>query len=473
MAVRGFTGFFGRFLGRTVSEGAAFALGTALGPAMAPPLEELRQEIWALYPNRIPNVGALADGAVKGEIDNTKALEWARAQGYGPEVFGALRNIADNGPGVGRAYEMWRRNLLTDDGFRKAIRREGIEAEWITPLLGLKRELLTPSQLANAVVQGFRDFGEAAADAELQGVNRTDFQTMVDTTGNPPGPETLLDWRRRGIIDDAALDQGIREGFTKTKYIDEYREALRRILSPAEYAGLAIRGWITEPEMIAGGALSGISADDMRLMYLNRGRPATTRQIHIGWARGGRAPSLGNTEEEVFRKAVAQSNVRTEYADLLWSQRYTYPSVFVIRALAQDGTFSPELVEQLLVESGWRPEWAELVAAKWSTVTGGASEKWADRARSKLFTVAHDEYLDESIQEAAVRETLTAIGVPEAEQDTILSVWNRERQINRLELTPAQVKKAYTKGRYTKAFAVAELVERGMTDEDANTFLET
>lgn len=473
MAVRGFTGFFGRFLGRTVSEGAAFALGTALGPAMAPPLEELRQQVWALYPNRIPNVGAIADGAVRGEINRAKALEWAQAQGYGQEVFDALRSIADNGPGIGRAYELWRRGLLDDTGFRRAVKREGIEDEWITPLLGLKRELLTPSQLANAVVQGFRELDSAAADAELQGVNRADFQTMVDTTGNPPGPQTLLEWRRRGIIDDAALDQGIREGFTKTKYIDEYHEALRRILSPAEYAGLAIRGWITEAEMIDGGALSGISADDMRLMYLNRGRPATTRQIHIGWARGGRAPSLGTTEEEVFRKAVAQSNVRTEYADLLWAQRYTYPSVFVIRALAQDGTFSPELVSSLLVESGWKPEWAELVSSKWAATTGGTSEKWADRARSKLFTVAHDEYLDESLDEAGARATLAAIGVPDTEQDTIVGVWNRERAINRLELTPAQVKKAYTKGRYTKALAVAELVERGMVEADADTFLET
>jgi hypothetical protein len=473
MAAGRFTGFFGRFLGRTVSEGAAFALGTALGPAMAPPLEELRQQVWALYPNRLIGVGQLAEGVVQGEITAAKAREWAKAHGYNAEQFAALRNITDNGPGIGRAYELWRRGLLDDSGFRKAVKREGIEDEWVTPLLGLKRELLTPAQLANAVVQGFRDLDTAAADAGRQGINRADFETMVNTTGLPPGPETLLEWRRRGIIDDAALDQGIREGHTKTKYIDEYHAALRRILSPAEYAGLALRGWITEQEMVDGGALSGMNAGDMHLLYLNRGRPATTRQIHIGWARGGRAPELGQSEEEVFRAAVRQSNIRTEYADLLWAQRFTYPSVFVVRALAQDGTFDPQLVESLLVESGWKPEWAKLVAEKWASAGGGGTEKWADRARSKLFTVTHDEYQDESIDETRAREMLDVVGVAPAEQDAILAVWKAEATINRLELTPAQVKKAYTKGKYTRQVALTELAERGMIPVDAETFLDT
>jgi hypothetical protein len=196
------------------------------------------------------------------------------------------------------------------------------------------------------------------------------------------------------------------------------------------------------------------------------------RQVHIGYARGAKLPGAAN-EREAIEMAVRQSNIRTEYTDLLYAQRYTYPSAFVLRALAQDGTFDREQTERILIESGWRPDLAALAAERWTDGGQEARTKWADRARSRLFTVAHNEYLDGSIDEATARAMLSRLGVGEAEQAAIIDLWNAEQEISRLELTPAQIKKAYKAGRYSYEVAVAELVERQMSPEDADTFLTT
>src|SRR5262249_11517321 len=142
-------------------------------------------------------------------------------------------------------------------------KREAIEDEWIGPLADLLRVLLTPAELANAVVQGHRTFDSALADAELQGYTQADFQTMVDNTGLPPGPETLLDWWRRGIIDEGELAQGIREGHTKVKYIPFYEAARTRVLGATEWATARLRGHATAAESYAGGALTGHTQEQM------------------------------------------------------------------------------------------------------------------------------------------------------------------------------------------------------------------
>ncbi len=448
-------------------------VGSAVGTVLEPRLRALANEAWTRFQSMPPDAVLLAQGVAQGQIANADAQKWAAQSGFDKTAFAALVAVHDTGPGVAQAFELWRRGRINEAGFRRAAEREGLEQEWIDALVPLKRRLLSPAELANAVVQGFRDFNSAADDAGLQGISRADFQTMVDVTGLPPGPETLQDWVRRGIITEAELAQGIREGHTKTKYIDEYIASLRRVLSAPEYAGLHLRGWITQQEMYAGGALTGYGREEMDLLYRNRGRPATTRQVHIGYARGGKLPGARN-EREAFEKAVAQSNIRTEYTDLLWASRYTYPSAFVIRALVQDGTFNRDQGEQILIESGWPPQYAKLAADSWAGASAaGPSTKWADRARSSLFTALHADYVDGGADEVETRAGLGRVGATGAEQSAIIGLWEWERQNVRRDLTQAQILKLYKRSVWTREQALAALDDLGMTPGDAADLLET
>jgi len=105
--------------------------------------------------------------------------------------------------------------------------------------------------------------------------------------------------------------------------------------------------------------------------------------------------------------------------------------------------------------------------------TATTTAPWLNRARSRLYTVAHDEYLDGSIDATRVEALLDQIGAPQAQHTQIIAMWNAEQDVARLELTPAQIRSAFKRDLFDAATAVAELVERGMTTEDAKLFLKS
>lgn len=464
---------FSRFLGRTASEGAAFAFGAASGPVLAPAVEGLRQAAWSQHQNRAVAVAMLAEGVATGQIGHAEAVEQAKRTGYSETELDRMVRIFDTGPGVAEAFRLWRRGVLDGAGFRRALKREALEDEWIDALAATRDVLLSPSEAANAWQQGFMSEAESEAEAGRSGVPPARAQIQRELAGLPPGAMDGLTLLRRGLIDEATYRQIVREGHTKVKYTDALLGLRDHVIAATNAASLWLKGWLTEAEAKRIGALNGYDAEAMDLLYKDRGRPATVRQAHVGYARGGRLPGAAN-ELETLRRSVEESNIRSEWFDILYAQRFTYPSAFVLRALASDGTFSVAMTEQILTESGWKPEWAKLAAEKWGAGSGGATaQKWADRARTRLFTVTHNEYLDESIDAGTVRVKLTAIGIGDAEQTTVLELWDEEVAINRLELTPAQIRKAYKKALYTREVALAELDERGMTPEDAETFLDS
>jgi hypothetical protein len=451
------------------------AVGTGVGAAAAgaitPVIQDVVNEAWETHPVKPPPAGLLATGVAQGQISESGARAWAKQTGFDSDQFDAMIAIADTGPGIPRAFEMWHRGIISEADFRVACKREALEERWTDGLVALHDVILSPAEAAAAWQQGYMSETEASDEAELAGVTPERSQIQRNLAGLPPGPETGLAMLRRGITDDDGFTQMIVEGNTKRKYADEYLELRWNLLTASQWATAWLKGHATEAEAKAGGAAVGYDADAMDLLYLNQGRPATTRQIHIGYARGAELPGVAN-EEEAIRTAVRQSNIRTEYADLLVAQRYTYPSAFVLRALAADGTFSQQETETILVESGWRPEWAQAAAAKWSgageTGTGG---KWADRARGRLFTSTHDEYLEFSIAEAQARANLARIGAAGGEVDTIITLWNVERATDRRRFTAAQVRAVWKKGNMTEPEALDYLDALGYSAEDGRDWL--
>jgi len=476
----------GRFFGRTVSEGAAYALGVATAPVLAPAVREIQNTVNAAYPIVPPDVGTLAAGVATGQVDETQARAWAAQRGFGEAQFSALVAISDVGPGIGQLYSGWRRGELTTGEFNRGLDRLSIEPEWWPALRSLKEVRLSPEDVANAVQQGFipeagllpgASSGSppftiptetvpigAVSEAAAAGLDRDRLQVLAQLSGNPPGPMELLDMWNRGIVTEESVDHGIREGRTKTKWAPAIKELRHFLMSPAEVAGLRLRGWIDAAESYRLGALRGASPETMDGLFLNRGRPMTPLQM---W----RAIRRGDATKADFDRAVKQSDIRPEYTKWEWAIRFTYPSLFQLNRLVTSGAFTVARGRQILMYQGWEETDVDAMVSWWESQGGASGTKWADRARSRLFTVAHNEYLDGSIDDAQAHELLARVGATAGEQTTIVELWTAELGISRLELTPSQIKKAYKKALYTFEFATSELIERGMTAEDANTFL--
>ena len=136
----------------------AIAVGTGVGGAVsgaiAPVVQQLQNDAWTQYAVRPVAAGLLAGGVAQGQVDYGAAAAWAKQQGFDAAQFDAMVAIADTGPGLGQAFRLWRRGLISDGGFRRAAKRLGIEEEWLDALGQTRQEPLDPVVLAAGIVRG-------------------------------------------------------------------------------------------------------------------------------------------------------------------------------------------------------------------------------------------------------------------------------------------------------------------------------
>jgi len=422
-----------RFFGRTASEGAAFALGLATGPVLYPAVREIEQEANKVYPTAAIDPGDAAE-IVAEDVDQ---LSWGEGEaalhGLTGDRFDLLVNAVLNAPGMGELFQARRRGLIDDATFRHGLRKARLETLWDSALEGLLDQLLSVADLANAVVQGHMDQNTATATAAKWGYSADDFNVLVENTGLPPGPALLLEWRRRGFITDDQLDQGIREGHTKTKYIPFFHDALAAQLSTAQITGLRVKGWITPEESYQLGAGHGFTSTQMDQMWEEAGRPATAHQIHIGYARGATVDGAAD-EEDAIRQSVQRSDVQTRYSDVIAAGRYTYPPFFAVRTLAQAGVLDEKQTEQILLFEGWEPTLAHQVAvffAKPADATATVDPR-VKTEQARFMTAAHKAAVKTGVSPDALEPYVAKVVTDADVRSAIFALWADEKAVDEL-----------------------------------------
>jgi hypothetical protein len=458
----------------------SFALGNAAAPAIRPFAQTLENDAWAAHTVAPPTIYTTAPMAARGKIDLAQVKTWGHQQGFDDGVIAALMTGSLAGPDLADLFELWRRGFIDQAGFERGLTNLGVMGSWWANLEQLKRVHLTPEQAANARQQQFISDAEQRAIASLYGIEPADADVQFELAGLPPGVETGLAMWRRGIIDQATFDRIVAEGHTKTKYTAALEQLRRQLLSPATAVRAHLKGHIDAATMHSRGADWGYSADDMDLWYQAEGRPATVHQIHVGYMRGASLPGASG-ERDAIDIAVAQSDIRPEYADLLYAGRDTYPSLFQLNRLVQANAVTPTIAGEWATKSGVNSEVVSTLETYWQGLAGGSTaDPHVSKADTQLWTTLHKAYLGGVATAAEVQQGFTLLGVPAASQQAVLERWTFEQGIERKRLTPAQVKKAYGEGvtnpatgvAWTRDEALAYLVELGMGTNDANTFLD-
>lgn len=469
-----------KFFGRTASEGAAFALGTAVGPALSPAVRELVNESWNVYPTRPLGVSDLANGVASGQIPRDWATDEARNSGFDGARFDHLVAVFDTGPGVAQAYGLWRRGLINEAAFRRALKRESLEPEWIEALAGARNVLLSPDTLANARQQGFVDVARQRAESAEQGITNDRADILFELSGNPPGPMEGLDMLRRGIITEAEYVQMVREGRIKTKYTDEFLALRTRLLNPGTLVELHLKGWIDAATYHNRMADHGYTAAESDDWYNASGRPAAPTQMATAVARGIDGPQGRPMDQAQFLEGIAQSNIHPRWGPMLWGVRHAYPPLFQISRLVQGGAIDVATAVDWAEKDRYAPEVVSALREYWNQPTAAATSGYTDKAKSQLWTTTHNSYIAFESNKTTAGAALARLGVPVAERADILALWDAERELRRKQLTPVQVKKAYLKAvrnqltgaPWTRDDALAALLERGYSTADANTFLD-
>jgi hypothetical protein len=469
----GITSFFDRYV-------LGYALGTAAGPSLEPFVQDLANAGWEanqVYP-------LAAGDAAEVVAEDVERRDWgaheAALHGVSGDRFDALVGAVLNAPGVPELFELWRRDEITDADFTHGLRKARMETRWDAPLKALKDRLLSLDQLANARQQGFVSVDRQHSEAALQGQDAERADIAFELSGLPLGVETMQSAANRGLADRATFDQAIREGHTKTKYTDLAWALRQPVLSAQTYRTLYLKGWISVAEMNAGGALHGYTPEQMNLLYLEAGRPAAPGQMATAAARGIDGPDGRPMDRAQFLKGIAESDIRPEWGPMLWETRFLYPPLFQLSRLVTAKAISADLAAEWATKDRYPPEVVDALHAYWSQGATATADPHVGKAQTQLWTRTHSSYLAGEITEDDARTALAAAGVAAGAVDDVLAVWNHERDLERKQLTPAQVKKAYTKGVtnaasgavWTRDDALAALIGRGYSPADANTFLE-
>lgn len=470
-------------------------VGTAAAAALEPAVELPRQAAWANNPNRLLDPPTLARLVAQGGLDLAAAQAEAARDGYAADKMHGLVYLAQSVPTEAMAMNLWRRGLISDQLWTHALVKSGVDPRYYPALNQLKlAEIIGVGDLAYAVVRGMVPapswvpvappahgdkvprFPQVNIDVEAEaaklGFDAQMFQIMVGRSGLSMAPVMAARAFFRNIIGPNDYLLAIAEGDLRTEWADAVREVSREILTAHNYAELELRGWITTAERLQLTAQHGMSAADSDLLFKVLGRPIPEHQVVTGEARGGSYGGPSNAIPAPFLKALQESNIRPEWYNLAYANRYTYPSAFVLRSLATAGDLTQAETHQILLEIGWRPDLAQLVSARWAASAGGATtaDKHVGKAQTQLWNTAHRVYVAGDADTAEATAALQAAGVTDTAG--VLAVWDHERQLARKELSAAQVKKAWAEGKMTRQAAVAELTTRGYTVADANTLLD-
>lgn len=531
-------GMIARFFGRTASEGAAFAFGVASAPVLAPAVETLRQEAWSKYESRALDAAEAALLVAEGlwTADDGKAE--ASRHGVNSDRFAAMVEAAQTAPDAATLRVLWRRGAIDTAAFEHGLRKARLEDRWTGPLESLKTDRLDPAVIAVAIQRGIiADPGilpvapptgtgkvpafpvfdiDAIGEAAAAGIDRERLSVMVGNVGLPASVQQAASAYFRGIIELDDYYRAVSEGNTRNEWRDAILEQARQILTATQYVDARLRGWIGDAAMYQGTAKHGMSRADTDLMFKTHGRPLSFRQVFIGLRRGGEYDGPVTDLDPAFLKALQQSSVRPEWYNLAWSQRYSYPSAFVLRALTQAGDITQADAHEILLFQGWEPTLAEKVARAWAA-GGGTAGKTLTKAelqaeyegsfiteteyrqaltdlgysgdelqleielgnarrvkkfRDAVVTKVQKAYVVREIDDGQARTDLASVAVTGEAADNILKLWAIERDVTTRTLTPAQIAKAYKRALITRPDALTRLDNLGYSATDAQLLLD-
>jgi len=456
-----------KFLGRTVGDAASYAAGQATSATLEPYLREVTNQAWIEHLSLPLDPDVAADIAAEDPAEVAAMRNEANKSGLNDPPFDLMTETKRTGPSIGELLQLLRRGKLTPAQWTKGLRKQKLNAEWDALIAELQHTKLAPEVIANAIVRGvlpapfpvpFEPAGTGGQvpaypqsppalvdDAASWGIDTDRLALLTAIGGRPMSPVDAAQATFRGLIDRVDYDRAIAEGDIRPEYGQAVFDHSRQIPSVTNYIEARVRNWLTtDAEMFAGTAKHGMSEDDARLMFLIHGRPLSWHQTFIGHRRHGVYDGPTDQIDADFLKSLQESNIRPEWYNLAWAQRFNYPAAFVLRSMTQAGDITAAEAEEILLFEGWEPTLAHKVAQRWAAGGAAASK---EASASELLTL----YESGHATEAQTRADLTALGFPAAEVAKKIDLVAARRVVSSIGTALTDLHGAFKKQDLTRA----------------------
>lgn len=486
-------GIVQKLTGNPVGEAAAFAGGLAIHPVLRPILQELTNLTWSEFRSLPVDAVRAAEGVAHGHIDLATGEKEASLTGVSTDRFAKLVEFSRVGPGIASAFELWRRDKIDDAGFELALTRAGLEATWITALKEIKLRVLDPSVIALGIVRSIlKDPGlmpvqldtsggvvpayrqssiDPVAEALANGVPLEHLRVLVGEIGLPMSTHEAASAFFRKIIERGDYYRSILEGDVRPEWADAILEQAREILTAHDYAELELRGYFDRTKRLELTAQHGMSEQDSDYLYEVLGRAPGAHAVTVGLARGGKYPGTYANVPEPYKSAIRRSNIREEFAELVYAARYTYPSGFQIKAEVKAHDLTAAEGEAILLEIGWSPKWAKFFPEKWYGQGATTTTSPQKSATGRAVTSIGKAYIAGNTSRAQAETELTTLGEDPATYPGLFVAWDVNRAATLQALTNTQIRNRFRNLGMSETEALAILEGRGIPAAEALAYL--
>lgn len=481
-----------RFFGSAISNATGYALGTAVSPTLVPFVQSLENEAWGRHQARPLQAIDVAAADARGFIQRGAAIDEASNTGIVDWRLAILRQLSQSAPPIETLLALRRRSAISEDELDTGIEQLGYLPEWRGHVKALRnvvpsvtdmvrfavREVYNPAQRSALDLDA--EFPDAfASDSENIGLSRERAGQYWAAHWELPSFEQLAAMLFRGELDAGSFSNALKA----LDYAPTWRGKLETIARPipplSDMIRFAVRDVYT-PATVNRFGLNDDFPADFRTQAALHGMESPYPEQY--WAAHWRLPSRLEGARMLWRGLVSPEDYKVLLKALdyspFWRDRleqivHLVPGRIDLKRMLKYDILDRAQVKQGYVRLGYTESDAEHLTAIAEAEQGAATvtQPYLNRARSRLYTVAHNEYVDRSLGDPEATGLLAEIGVPAPQRQPILNLWQSERDVQRLELTPAQIKKAHKVGKYDTQTATAELAERGMDAADIDTYL--
>jgi hypothetical protein len=484
--------------------GVSGAIGELLSNELAPAV----YGIVRANPQLVPDAGTIARSAAQGTTGYAEAVSDLGKLGYNAGWAASIIDAAQAWPSVGVVQDLVNRGFISEATGITWLKRTGLPAEAIADVMRTRAALISPADAALAVLRTSISQGEGEHLAAMSGVSAADFAILLGNTGEPLALESLLEARRRGFIDNARLDRGIRQSRVRDEWIDVVHRLEFAPMSTADAVDAAVQGHLTLAEAQAKAEQNGLEPGDFDALYLTAGEPLSRTEMETLYNRG-------EVTQAAVEQAIRESRVKDKYIPDAVKLHVRLPEARQIVSMLTHGAATKAQAVKLLTELGYTAEVAGLLVAEGvnARVTGSHALTMANIEalyKDRLITAAHAHELlshlgydqsdaaalmavwDFAAGAALTRQAagvvrvkyvahlidwpeaaglLDSLNLPATARDNYRRVWDVEREAQVRTLTEAQTVAAHKAGLITGADALARLASLGYSDDDGHILL--
>jgi hypothetical protein len=500
-------------------------MNQAIGAAAAPYFSQLQQDVSARSPVGPISPADAASAVVRNFLSASEGTGIAARSGMDAAGFGTLIALAGDAPGPQALASALLRGVISEAGtgvasisFQQGIAEGRLADKWAPVIKALSEALLSPADAASAVVRGFLSAADGQAVAAKSGVSSATFETLVQLSGDAPGPQQLAEALRRGAIPESgsgpgsiAFDQGIAEGRLANKWAPVIKDLAKEWPTPTAALAAQLKGAFSGDE---GKALYAKLGGDLQFydwLLFSEGSAPTPDQAAL-MARRGIIPKDGTGPDAVsYEQAFLEGPWRDKWSPAFWAVSQFIPTAREVITLLKDGAVDKPTAAAWMKRAGADDTTtaafiAEADTSLLSDYKGLTTSAVLGMYYNRLITPADATSILESLHVSAeaaplmlayadlqraiaatnsavgrvgslyaarkitvetAKQSLLSLQVPAAAVQEIITVWQLENSINVKLLTQSEIVDAWVYGIMTQDEAVTELTNIGYTPYDA------